>query len=67
MSKSTSVNSGTAVCALALIFGTTILTGLFSMMFAVARHPVWCPCQAEADDLDYLEPEERPFPGRTAP
>ncbi|WP_328749332.1 MULTISPECIES: hypothetical protein [unclassified Streptomyces] len=66
MSRSTSVNSGTAVCALALIFGTTILTGLFSMMLAVARHPQWCPCQAEADDFDYLEAEDGPLPGRTA-
>jgi hypothetical protein len=57
----------TDICALASIFVVTIFVGLFSMMRAVTRHPSWCPCHAENDELDYLEPDFGAPSKRTAP
>lgn len=57
--------SGATVCAGAALFGATILVGLFSIMLAVARHDEWCPCQVEADEAPYLEPDDG-LPSRLA-
>lgn len=49
--------SGVTVCAGAVVLGAMVLAGLISrMLAAVARHDDWCPCQVEADEVPYLEP-----------